>query len=209
MKFGEAGKVSGSAPVNLYMGSIDLTEDGVLSWGPAGLAVTRRAGPPMLMELESLFFQAIERTTSLTIEGGKLIFSATEPAISLVFEEQATPAAPADFRGRPLTVTQLIVDGVNQALPGQPKLNLVVNRDGRCAGFSGVNRFFGRLDVAADGSVKAGHFGSTMMAGPEALMKLEQNYLKALGETSRIETAGGVVLFLNPQGIALIKFEAR
>lgn len=209
MKFGEAGKVSGSAPINLYMGSIELTEDGALSWGPAGLAVTRKAGPPMLMELESLFFEAIERTTSLTMEGGKLVFSSTEPAVTLVFEEQALPAALADYHGRLLTVTYLSADGVSYTLPGQPKLNLVVNNDGRCAGFSGVNRFFGKFEIAADGSAQAGHFGSTMMAGPEDLMKLEQAYLKALGATSRIEFAGGAVRFLNSQGIALIKFEVR
>jgi heat shock protein HslJ len=191
------------------MGSIGLTEDGALSWGPAGLAVTRRAGPPMLMELESIFFESLERTTSATLDGSRLVFSSTEPALSLVFEEQAAPATAADYLGRQMTVTALNVDGVNYNLPAQPKLNLTISRDGRCAGFSGVNRFFGTLKIAPGGGVTAGPFGSTMMAGPEALMKLEQAYMKAIAATRQIESAGGAVRFLNQEGTALVTFEVR
>ncbi len=209
MKFGEAGKITGSAPVNLYMGSIELTEDGTLVWGPAGLAVTRRAGPPTLMELESLFFQGLERATSVALDGSRLVFSSSQPRFSFVFEEQAAPAAFAEYFDRLLTVTQLNVDGAAYPLPAQPRLNLTVSSDGRAAGFAGVNRFFGKLEISADGGVAAGRFGSTLMAGPEELMKLEQAYLKALEQTRRIETSGRAVRFLNRDGIAVVAFELR
>lgn len=48
------------------------------------------------------------------------------------------------------------------------------------SGSGGVNRYFGGYTSSTDGSLQVGTLGSTMMAGDEAAMALEQEYLAAL-----------------------------
>jgi heat shock protein HslJ len=48
------------------------------------------------------------------------------------------------------------------------------------SGSSGVNRYFGGYTSSTDGSLQIDTLGSTMMAGDEAAMALEQEYLAAL-----------------------------
>ena len=48
------------------------------------------------------------------------------------------------------------------------------------SGSAGVNRYFGGYTSSTDGSLQIETLGSTMMAGDEAAMALEQEYLAAL-----------------------------
>ncbi len=209
IRFEENGKVNGRSTVNLYFGSLQLSAEGTITWGSAGFAVTRRSGPGTLMELESLFLQALERTTKLSLEGTTLTFSSADPAISMIFEAQVAQQAIADIYGKPLTLTQLNEGSQNLPLPAKPLLNLTITAEGTCYGFSGVNRFFGKLQIAADGAVSAGPFGSTMMAGPKELMDLETAFHKALASVKRVEVSGSVVKFFDSTGAPALQFEIR
>ncbi len=64
--------------------------------------------------------------------------------------------------------------------------------NGRIYGFAGVNRYMGSYAVSG-GSIKLGHTGTTMMAGPEDKMKAETEYLKLLGEASSFTFDGSVL----------------
>lgn len=52
--------------------------------------------------------------------------------------------------------------------------------DGQLSGFSGVNQYSGPYTIDESGSFETGPLVSTLMAGPEPLMKAEQAYLKLL-----------------------------
>ena len=52
--------------------------------------------------------------------------------------------------------------------------------DTEVSGSAGVNRYFGGYTSSTDGSLQIDTLGSTMMAGDEAAMALEQEYLAAL-----------------------------
>jgi heat shock protein HslJ len=58
---------------------------------------------------------------------------------------------------------------------------ITANFDGeRVYGFSGVNQYGGPYTAKDDGALEIGELASTMMAGPEPLMKAEQAYLELL-----------------------------
>jgi heat shock protein HslJ len=206
----EAGKVSGHSIINLYVGSLSVESDGTVTWGSAGFALTRRSGPPMMMDLESLYLQALESTTRLSSDGATLTFSSEEPPVALVFERLAAgPQSAADLYGKSLSLTSIVIEGQNHPLPSKPRISITLNSNGTCSGFSGVNRFFGRFSLAADGAVAAGPFASTMMAGPAELMELEAMFHKALGSVTRMEASGGTVRLLDSTGATVLSFQAR
>jgi len=84
---------------------------------------------------------------------------------------------------------------------------LIVKPDGGIMGFSGVNRYGGKLDAAAmnAGKLVVGALASTRMAGPAEAMKLEGDFLKTLGEVDSFEIKGGVLSMRNSSGV-LAKF---
>ena len=209
IRFAEDGKLSGRSTVNIYFGSLQLNAEGDISWGFAGLAVTRRSGPQTLMDLESLYVQALERTTKLTFDGSALTFSSTEPAIGLTFEVQADPHSVAEFYGTPLALTRMVIDGEIRLLPASPLLTVTINAMGTCSGFSGVNRYFGKFVLARGGGVDAGPFGSTMMAGPAELMELESAFQKTLGLVKRVEAVDNSLRLLDSAGSLILSFELR
>ncbi len=204
-----AGRISGRSTVNLYFGSVQWTPDGGI-WGSAyGLATTRRSGPPDLMDLETLYFQALERTTQLSWDGSTLTLSSPGPMIKLVFETQATPQAATEIFGKQLTLTGLTANGQSVALPDKPLVQMAVTAEGMGSGFSGVNRFFGKFLIASDGSVNAGYFGTTMMAGTRELMDLETAFYKAVSSVKRVEVAGSAVRFYDSAGVVVLQFQMR
>jgi heat shock protein HslJ len=209
LRFEDQGKVNGKAAVNLYLGSLRLSPEGEIIWGADGLAVTRRSGPPALMELESIYLQALERTTMLTYDAPRLTLASTDPAFSLVFEAQSATQSVSEFYGQTLTLTRMVSGGQNMALPAKPLLSITLREEGVCAGFSGVNRYFGKLVIAAEGGVTAGPFGSTMMAGPQELMRLESVFHQTLATAKRVQVSGNSLHFADDAGNVILVFERR
>ncbi len=76
--------VSGMAFVNRYSGRLAVTDAGGLSWGQA-FALTKMAGPPELMELESQYLQALQQTTRARIDGSGLTLQSGDGKTKLVF----------------------------------------------------------------------------------------------------------------------------
>lgn len=83
---------------------------------------------------------------------------------------------------------------------------------GRIAGSGGVNRWSAALDTEAlaRGGFIPGPAMSTMMAGPEPAMRVEQAFLGALSQAARFDpkrTGDGVLLIRDEQGDELLRFE--
>ena len=82
---GQDGKVAGKATINRYSGSLKLQEDGEISWSKAFI-MTRMAGPPELMEQESIFSQALMKTSRMYHQETKLVMISPDRSTVLEFE---------------------------------------------------------------------------------------------------------------------------
>lgn len=92
----------------------------------------------------------------------------------------ASPGEWTDAAEREWTLTQL--DGKRPLPERTPTLTLA--GDGRVAGRSGGNRFFGTYEQPSPGVIQFAALGSTRMRidNPPGLMAQEQRYLETLGE---------------------------
>ena len=72
------------------------------------------------------------------------------------------------------------------------KPTLDISADGKVSGFAGVNRMMSSLnmDALSKGDFTLAPAASTMMAGPEYAMKLERQYLDALGKVRNFKVDG-------------------
>ncbi|MFN0068031.1 MAG: META domain-containing protein [Limisphaerales bacterium] len=77
LQFLEGGRVAGFAGVNRFNGAFTLRDGGVLEWSP-GPAVTRMAGPPERMALESAFLKALPATTRLGVLPYGVVFQSDD-----------------------------------------------------------------------------------------------------------------------------------
>lgn len=73
------------------------------------------------------------------------------------------------------------------------------------AGSSGVNRYFGNFEQY-NNKIKFNLAGSTMMMGPQKLMKFEQEYIKNLHEIEEFSLKDNTLVLKNNKGVEL-KFQ--
>lgn len=73
----DGGRVAGFAGVNRFNGGFTLGDGGALLWSP-GMAVTRMAGPPERMALESAFLKALPATTRLGVLPYGVVFQSDD-----------------------------------------------------------------------------------------------------------------------------------
>jgi heat shock protein HslJ len=85
LKIDPSGKVAGMASVNRYFGDIKIDADGHISWGgPFGS--TKMAGPEPLMDQESAFLKALQKTDHLSVQDGRLVMEDAAGQTALEFE---------------------------------------------------------------------------------------------------------------------------
>ena len=84
VRFDEDGKVSGSASVNRFFGSIRMDEQGQLTW-ISPLGATNMAGPDELMKQETIFLSSLPKTERIRLEKIHLYMSTTDGQAELVF----------------------------------------------------------------------------------------------------------------------------
>ena len=60
---------------------------------------------------------------------------------------------------------------------------------GKINGFAGVNRYFGTIEAIGN-TIKISNIGRTKMAGPEKIMKMEEDYIKSLEASNKINLKG-------------------
>ena len=83
IEFSNNGQVSGFASINRCSGSMQLDDQGRVRWSP--LASTRMAGPPELMNQESIFLEALQRVQRLSIKGTHLYAQSGDDQVELIF----------------------------------------------------------------------------------------------------------------------------
>lgn len=84
---------------------------------------------------------------------------------------------------------------------------LVLEQDGKFNGSAGVNRVFGNYEWQKPW-IQIDPMGTTLMAGPEDAMELEQRYLKALPMVSKLTIEEGQLVLLRGQKV-IARFNAK
>jgi heat shock protein HslJ len=72
--------------------------------------------------------------------------------------------------------------------------------DGRIGGTSAVNTYGGPYSTGDDGAFSVGELISTMMAGPEADMQAETDYMTLLAAAKKYEVSGKTLTLLDADG---------
>ncbi len=71
---------------------------------------------------------------------------------------------------------------------GQPKVTLQVNPEaGTINGKNGCNRYFGNIKILDDRKMELSEIGSTKMACPESMRKVESSFMQLLRKCDRYE----------------------
>jgi len=153
---------------------------------------TRRAGSQEAMDLETLWLKTMERTNRIVRKEANLNFYQDDILL-------ATLSAVTMTGTWKLSKIDQVEDESNF-----PKVSLVISAEGRISGTAGVNRMIGQLGSSPDKLFDK--VGTTRMAGPPELMKLEQGFLNALRSVNRYENSGNT-LSLYADDKLLLQFE--
>ncbi|NTU80524.1 MAG: META domain-containing protein [Chloroflexales bacterium] len=115
-------------------------------------------------------------------------------------EEQAMSKDASDLAGTSWTLSELA--GAAPAAGGSPA-TIEFDTEGRMAGSSGCNRFFGGYSVEG-ATLTVGQIGSTMMACPDELMQQEKAFLTTLGQAATYTIAGDTLTITAADGATIV-----
>ncbi|MEO1987773.1 MAG: META domain-containing protein [Martelella sp.] len=105
-----------------------------------------------------------------------------------------------------LTGQQWSVDKIDgEPLEDVDRPAFEISQDGQIFGTAGCNRFTGAFAVNGEGRVAIGPLAATRMACDEAMMKLEQTFLDALGTVDGFDVSIDGALQLTSGGDAVIR----
>jgi heat shock protein HslJ len=91
IRFDQAGTVQGNASINRFTRGYSADASGALRWSGMGLATTRMAGPPELMQQEDRFLEALDRAVRLRIAGDTLVLEDARRSAVLTFSRRERP----------------------------------------------------------------------------------------------------------------------
>lgn len=105
----------------------------------------------------------------------------------------------------PVASIQVVSEGEYILTNLFPEANLTLGFDeeGRIFGFSGINRYFGKVDIN-NGTILVEPLATTRMAGPKEKMIIEDQYLTILKSTKTIEIKNDSLILTNERGETLI-----
>jgi heat shock protein HslJ len=81
----QEGQVAGAASINRYFGNLKLAENGGIVWNKV-FGMTRMAGPPELMKQESVFMDALSKTSRMFLNNSTLILKSQDRSTVLEFD---------------------------------------------------------------------------------------------------------------------------
>jgi len=117
----------------------------------------------------------------------------------------AGPAAP--LMGTEWTLTELAGETLEMPPGGRPPNLTLLGKGNRVAGSAGCNRMMGSFTAKGAG-LHFSQMATTMMACPEPIMTVEQNFLKALNATDSYHVEGDTLEFRQKDRV-LARFKAQ
>ena len=130
----------------------------------------------------------------------------------LATNESKTTAPLADLTNTYWKLVQLGETNVEVTSEQQTERHFTLHsNDGRIAGFSGCNRFFGQFNTkaitVAAGNLQFSFLGTTQMACPDAKLN-EQSVLNVFANTTAYKITAESLALFNQDGVELASFTA-
>jgi heat shock protein HslJ len=197
------GEVSGRSACNSYFGAYEI-DDG--SIGVEGLGGTEMAcDPPVLMELEVAYLDALGRVDAFVVEGSRLSLTGGEPP--LVFEAEP-PAEPRPLVGSVWRLSSLAYgsDTVSSPIAGaQPTARF--SADDEISGSTGCNTYGGSYRI--DGSaISIGGMRITLRGCEPDVARQEDVFHRALQRAATFRIEGEILTLSDAAGAFLVSFTA-
>ena len=191
-------EINGFSGINNYSGDYMVKNNFTLS---ADVATTLMAGPKNLMNIEQNFLDILQsfpkisyNASTLTLSNKKEVW--TFKVLTLNKKLKNTSWKLLNMDGK--DVSKLISKNENN-------ITLSFNENG-INGNSGINNYFGDYEIV-NNNIKVGPLGSTRMAGPENLMKVEREFLELLGNSKKVKLSDQKTLILTTDKGKTLIFE--
>ena len=191
-------EINGFSGINNYSGDYMVKNNFTLS---ADVATTLMAGPENLMNIEQNFLDILQsfpkisyNASTLTLSNKKEVW--TFKVLTLNKKLKNTSWKLLNMDGK--DVSKLISKNENN-------ITLSFNENG-INGNSGINNYFGACEIV-NNNIKVGPLGSTRMAGPENLMKVEREFLELLGNSKKVKLSDQKTLILTTDKGKTLTFE--
>ena len=191
-------EINGFSGINNYSGDYMVKNNFTLS---ADVATTLMAGPENLMNIEQNFLDILQsfpkisyNASTLTLSNKKEVW--TFKVLTLNKKLKNTSWKLLNMDGK--DVSKLISKNENN-------ITLSFNENG-INGNSGINNYFGDYEIV-NNNIKIGPLGSTRMAGPENLMKVEREFLELLGNSKKVKLSDQKTLVLTTDKGKTLTFE--
>ena len=160
------------------------------------------AGPEELMSIEQNFFDILQSSPKISYNASTLTLSKNKKEI-WTFKVLALNKQLQDTSWKLLNM-----DGkdVSKLISESEEGITISFSENRINGNSGINNYFGNCEIT-DNNIKIGPLGSTRMAGPENLMKVEREFLELLGNSKKVKLSDQKTLILTTDKGKTLIFE--
>jgi len=120
--------------------------------------------------------------------------TATSSSAASTVASPAVPVAPLPTGGAELADTSWVLSGMSSTNESMANSGVTLDFSADTAsGNSGVNTYSGTYTSSSDGKLKFGALAGTLMAGDDAKMKIEAEYLAALAKVTGYSVSGGLL----------------
>ena len=194
-------EINGFSGINNYSGDYTVNNNFTLS---ADVATTLMAGPENLMNIEQNFLDILQSFPKISYNG----YNASTLTLSNKKEVWTFKVLTLDKKLQNTSWKLLNMDGkdVSKLISkNENNITLSFNENG-INGNSGINNYFGKYEIV-NNNIKVSPLGSTEMAGPENLMKIEREFLKLLENSKKIKLSNRKTLVLTTDKGKTLIFE--
>ena len=187
-------KINGNSGINSYFGDYKIKNNSILT---ANAVTTLMAGPEELMKIEQRFLEILQNSPRITYSNTTLSLRNKNGEI-WTFQK-------LDLSKKLKNTKWKLLEMGQTTLPEKDGEITISFDENKVNGNAGVNNYFGSFEIKND-SIKIGPVGSTRMAGPENLMKIEFEYLKLLQDSKTIKLNNNILILTTSDG-KVLKFE--
>ena len=194
-------EINGFSGINNYSGDYTVNNNFTLS---ADVATTLMAGPENLMNIEQNFLDILQSFPKISYNG----YNASTLTLSNKKEVWTFKVLTLNKKLKNTSWKLLNMDGkdISKLISkNDNNITLSFNENG-INGNSGINNYFGDYEIV-NNNIKVGPLGSTRMAGPENLMKVEREFLELLGNSKKVKLSDQKTLVLTTDKGKTLTFE--
>jgi putative lipoprotein len=126
-------------------------------------------------------------------------------ATDLMLRSARADASGASVAGVAWAVTEI----GGKALIAEDPPELRIDADNGFSAYGGCNTLRGRVEMSGSAIRFPAPIAATQMICPEPRMKLEADFLDALGRTAALRRDGALLAFMNTAGVTVLRFRER